>query len=426
MTRPIPTMAGVAAREAAGKAAPWEIGPRMEPGDFEAIRRSLILDHHKWDPQVGDIDVLVPYPILMGESVWERLCEAAEALTEELLAAERAIWGSPALIARLGLPAPLERVLARSGDRAPTPALARVMRFDFHFTTRGWLISEVNSDVPGGYTEAGPFAELVSRLYPGTSPAGDPGGECARAILRRLGPESVIAAISAPGHMEDHQVVGHVGRLLARAGCRVHLGDPSRIRWAGERAHLAMATDPIPLDGIFRFFQGEWFPNLPRGGGWEHYFTGGATPVMNPGIALLTESKRLPLLVDELPTPTGALRRYFPKAFDPRDADWKGDEALVLKSAYCNNGDTVACAAWPDRKGRDETMRQAERRPGEWVVQERFEPVWFDTPEGRSQACIGVYTVNGRRAGAYARLTDRPFIDFAARDAALLTRPDHE
>ena len=34
--------------------------------------------------------------------------------------------------------------------------------------------------------------------------------------------------------------------------------------------------------------------------------------------------------------------------------------------------------------------------------------------------CVGIYTVNGRAAGAYARLSEKPVIDFAAVDVALL------
>jgi hypothetical protein len=33
---------------------------------------------------------------------------------------------------------------------------------------------------------------------------------------------------------------------------------------------------------------------------------------------------------------------------------------------------------------------------------------------------IGVYTVNGRVAGAYGRIAERPLIDARARDAAVL------
>jgi len=62
--------------------------------------------------------------------------------------------------------------------------------------------------------------------------------------------------------------------------------------------------------------------------------------------------------------------------------------------------------------------------PGRWVAQRRFESVPVSTPTGLRHACVGVYTVNGRAAGAYARLSEKPVIDFAAADVALLLEDD--
>ena len=56
-----------------------------------------------------------------------------------------------------------------------TPAAARVMRFDFHWTPDGWRISEVNSDVPGGFSEASELPLLMTPHYPGAQAAGNPG-----------------------------------------------------------------------------------------------------------------------------------------------------------------------------------------------------------------------------------------------------------
>ena len=38
--------------------------------------------------------------------------------------------------------------------------------------------------------------------------------------------------------------------------------------------------------------------------------------------------------------------------------------------------------------------------------------------------CVGVYTIDGRAAGAYVRLSHRPIVDYRAIDAALLIEPD--
>ncbi|MCL4192911.1 MAG: hypothetical protein KJZ87_14350, partial [Thermoguttaceae bacterium] len=77
---------------------------------------------------------------------WQRLAQTAERLDAETRAAEEELCQRPDLQRLLGLPWRIRRALRRA---ATPPAGPRVMRFDFHFTTDGWRISEVNSDVPG-------------------------------------------------------------------------------------------------------------------------------------------------------------------------------------------------------------------------------------------------------------------------------------
>ncbi len=75
-------------------------------------------------------------------------------------------------------------------------------------------------------------------------------------------------------------------------------------------------------------------------------------------------------------------------------------------------------------------MRDVWLRPHRWVAQRCFQPVALETPTGPMYPCIGVYTVNGKAAGVYARVAPRPVIDFVAIDVALLVertdRPDYE
>ena len=44
------------------------------------LRRRFILDGCKWDPQVGDINTLAPFPIVMPRRVWNQLARQAEQL----------------------------------------------------------------------------------------------------------------------------------------------------------------------------------------------------------------------------------------------------------------------------------------------------------------------------------------------------------
>ena len=95
---------------------------------------------------------MAEFPLLIAESRWQELGTLAEALSRELADAERELLRRRDLQAKLGLPEALREEFGRLGE--PTPGIARVMRFDFHFTDEGWRISEVNADVPGGFIEA--------------------------------------------------------------------------------------------------------------------------------------------------------------------------------------------------------------------------------------------------------------------------------
>ena len=95
------------------------------------------------------------------------------------------------------------------------------------------------------------------------------------------------------------------------------------------------------------------------------------------------------------------------------------------ETAMCNNGDTVSIRELMKPKDWWLTRLGVHLRPQNWIAQRRFESALVDTPIGPRHVCIGIYTVNGKAAGAYARLSEKPVIDFAAMDVALLLQ-DHD
>src|SRR3954463_8390275 len=135
-------------------------GESLSPDVFSSVHRRALLDGCKWDPPVADVSTLTPYPLLMKETAWQRLATLAERLAAETIAAEEEILARSDLLKNLGLPRALLQLLTQSTPL--TPALGRAMRFDFHLTTQGWRVSEVNSDVPGGFTEASHFTQLMA------------------------------------------------------------------------------------------------------------------------------------------------------------------------------------------------------------------------------------------------------------------------
>jgi hypothetical protein len=400
-------------------------GRAIDAETFAALRRRMVLEHCKWDPQVGDVSTIAPFPLVLSAAAWRELSTVAEALCAETMAIERRLLERPALVTRLGLPRPLRRLFQRTDAADVTPAAARVMRFDFHPTADGWRVSEVNSDVPGGFTESSVLPRLM-RMYGDENAsrlttAGDP----AAALVERVGSiarlrDAPVALLVAAGFMEDLQVVSGLARRLRDLGVDAHLAQPSHLRWLDGRAHLETSWHAGPLACVVRFYQGEWLARLGRRADWQPLVAGGRTPVTNPGVALLTESKRLPLVWDELNLPLPAWRRYLPETREARDAPWRRDDGWLLKAAYCNTGDAVVRVVSTPARKRLATTLDVALHPNHWVAQRRFEPRPIDTPHGPRFACVGVYTIDGVACGAYGRLSPGEVIDYAAVDAAVL------
>jgi glutathionylspermidine synthase len=402
--------------------APLRASPAIEPRAFADLRRRAILDGCKWDPQVGDVSTLAPFPLLLRRSVWTQLAVWAEQLTAETIGIERQVLERPKLLKHLGLPDAIRRVLQSSAPL--TPAAARVMRFDFHLTTEGWRVSEVNSDVPGGFTEASFFTSLMAEYFPAASPAGNPAEGWARSVATAAGSNGLVCLLSAPGFMEDHQIMAFLGRRLQSHGCRTLLANPSQLSWRDGVAFLETNWHSGPLSALVRFYQGEWLPRLPRRSGWRHFFRGGRTPVANPGLAMISESKRLPVIWDKLVQAVPTWRKLLPETRDPRNANWDNDDGWLLKGAFSNTADDVCIREVMMAREWRKVLWSARLFPRHWIAQRRFQPVQFETPQGLAHACLGVYTINGRAAGIYGRMSHQTLIDYASIDVAVLIEDD--
>lgn len=390
---------------------------------FAELRREMELSHCKWDAQVGDVSTLAPFPLLIEIEDWRELALLAEQLAAETNLMEEALLDRPDLYDALALPRALRKLFVSGAP--PTPAAARVMRFDFHWTTEGWRISEVNSDVPGGYTEATSFTRSMAAHFPFARTGGDPTSALVEGIVRRRRDEGAVALTSAPGHMEDHQVVAYLAARLRERGIPAEVISVSHLRWKEGAASIENQWCRGPVSAVVRFFQAEWLARLPRSITWRPLFVGGRTPVANPGTAALTESKRLPLVWDRLGVSVPAWRRLLPETRALADAPWTHDERWLIKSAFSNTGDTVSVREAMSRMEWQRRAWSARLRPRSWLAQRRFEVVpLYERGEGgggeRAYPCIGVYTVDGIAAGAYARLSRGLVIDAFARDAALL------
>ena len=403
----------------AGPYLPWRTLEPFPPDVVAAIRRRAIFECCKWDPQVEDVSTIADVPIVLEAQAWSELTGHAERLATEVVAAETELRQRTELHDMLGLPRAVRRALARA-DATGLDSGVRFIRFDFHHTAAGWRISEANTDVPGGLNEASGLPRLVAPYVNDAHAAGDVAGCYAHTVLESLQNRPHVALVHATAYSDDRQVMTYVGRSLEQRGARVSLVSPAHVRWAHGRASLEAEWASGPLDAVLRFYPGEWMPNLPAASGWASYFGSTVTPISNPATALLTQSKRFPLVWDRLRTPLPTWRALLPETRDPREARWQGTEDWVLKPALGRVGEDVAIVGVTLPKDSKRIASDVGRHPSHWIAQRRFEPTPLTVGATLRYPGIGVYTVNGRVVGAYGRIAERPLIDARARDAAVL------
>lgn len=400
---------------------PWLPVAPLEARRFREVRRRTIFHGCKWDPQVEDVGTLSPQPIVLPAETWRELAALAEQLARETLAAERELLRLDEDLRDLGLPWSLRRKWRAREILVAAERHPRFIRFDFHFTTEGWRISEANSDVPGGFTEGSGFARLMAEHYPGLTVPGDPTRALAEALRTVAGPGGVVALTHATAYTDDRQAMEFLARALTGAGLRPVLAAPDHLRWEEGEAFLATDAFAGRVGAVFRFFPAEWLPALPRRCGWWHLLGAARMPLCNPGSALLTQSKRFPLRWPSLPFPLPAWERLLPPTFDPRRLPVGVEAAdLVLKPALGRVGDSIRLAGVTPEKEARQIARWARWHPRDWAAQARFEAVPMGGPAGGLFPCIGVFTLNGRACGAFGRVARTPLINHLAQDAAVL------
>lgn len=399
---------------------PWISVQPLDSAQFAQMKRRAIFDCYKWDPQVGDVCAIARHPLVITRQAWADVTRLAEALAGETLAAEAELVTRPELHGALGLPRSIRHALRGAGSAGATRGAARLIRFDFHFTTDGWRISEANSDVPGGLNEASGFPRIVAEHYSWAMPVGDPGTAYVKALAAHAGPNGTAAFVHATAYSDDQQMMLFVARKLEAEGIRTHLASPDHLRWRGNAAFLSAAWWKGPLDLIVRFFPAEWMGTLPKPCDWPRLFAGGATPTSNPATAILPQSKRFPLVWGALRTPLPTWRALLPETRDARDAPWATSDEWVVKPALGRVGESIGIRGIVNAKEMRQISKSVRWTPGAWVAQKRFDLLPIEVAGVRLFPCLGVYTLGTRVIGAYGRLAPVPLIDSRAADAAVL------
>ena len=121
---------------------------------YEEYRLTLMFDCYKWDPQFLDSNTIAKYALVITKEEHEELKKLTEQLDAETRMAEEFLNENQKLLKPLALPKKVSKEIKNMKNYEPDKHV-RLMRYDFHPTKEGkWAVSEVNSDVPGGFAEA--------------------------------------------------------------------------------------------------------------------------------------------------------------------------------------------------------------------------------------------------------------------------------
>jgi len=389
----------------------------IPPELYDDYRLEVIFGAYKWDPQVYDTNTVSKDVLFLKPETAQLLGNLAEKLSAETTLIEEALSENPKLAARLGIPGSILKALRliRGYKRENH---TRLMRFDFHPTDLGWAVSEVNSDVPAGMAEASVLPRIAVKYISGGEAAGDIVENICDAYTPLVPKNSRIAFIHATAFIEDMQMMRCLGDAFVRRGFEAIYAAPNQIGWQRDCAVCLVSGNEGRIDGMIRYFPVEWLCGYKNSYNWKGYFTS-PLPSCNPPIAMYSQSKRVPLIWDELGVPCPVWRELLPQTTQPRLA--KPADGFIYKPALGRVGGGITIREAITDKQYVKYTKAALRHPKHWAAQRRFNsaPV-INEKGGVYHLCVGVFTVNGKQAGFYARTSKLPRVDDKAIDAPVL------
>lgn len=389
--------------------------PQQQYSDY---RFNVIFNAYKWDPQVGDHNTIAKHVLLLDSDTARQLEALAEQLAEETIRMEEALLKNLPLVKELGLPSAVRKWLNRMTNYNRRDHI-RLMRFDFHPTPDGWAVSEVNSDVPGGFAEASVLPQIACPYFPGYRPGIHMGDRMLQAFVPKIKECGTIAFVHATSYADDRQVMQFLSDYMNQHGYPTIFAAPDHIRFQQQKAFSIIEGQEGEVDGIVRFFPLEWLNCLSRSSHPEGYYDT-ITASCNHPAAILTQSKRLPLVWDRLKVEIPAWKALLPETRDPKEIP-PGLEEWIYKPALGRVGEDISIKEALPLKEYQRIQKAARRHPKDWIVQRRFNSQPLISSDGQEyHLCIGVFTIDGKCGGFYGRISTLPRIDEKAQDIPVL------
>ena len=388
---------------------------------YDEYRLNLMFDCYKWDPQFLDNNTVAKYALVITKEEHKELERLTEELDKETRAAEEFLNDNQHLVKPLALPRKVLREIGHMNNYEAKKHV-RLMRYDFHPTEGGkWAISEVNSDVPGGFAEASLIPQAALDLL------GEPalwyknfGHVLVKALSEKVAMGGRIMMVHCTSYSDDRQVMQFLGDKLKEQGYQVIYGAADHIHFHDNVAHSILDDNEGPLDAIVRFTPLEWLTDM-KTKRWHGYFDT-TTVCCNHPIAIYAQTKRFPLVWDVLEQNGICMttwKKLLPDTLEVKAA--KGKKGYIYKPACGRVGEDISIKEACRDDEYEKILKDVKRHPKKYLAQKMFQSRPIIGEDGEEfHVCLGSYAVNGAHAGYYARISKLRRIDSNAADIPVL------
>ena len=394
---------------------------KIPDSKYYSYRLDAMFNCYKWDPMFYDSNTLAKYVLILTEQENKELIELTEKLDKETRQSEEYLNKNKKLSKKLSLPKKVREQIKNMQSYNKDNNI-RLMRYDFHPSIDGnWVVTEVNSDVPGGFAESSLLPDLARKVLNKKNLTYNSFGErMVDAINNKLHKKGTIMMVHCTCFSDDRQVMQYMGDRLEKEGYTIIYGAADHINFKDKKAYCILDNNEKKIDLIFRFTPIEWLIQMkPRR--WDGYFNTTTVSINHP-IAIYAQSKRFPFTWDELEKNGISMKTWktlLPETIEVKDL--KNKEGFIYKPVYGRVGEKISIKEACKDDEYNKILKDVKHHPKDYLAQKKFisKPLIGEDNE-EYHICLGSYTIEGKHAGFYARMSKHPRIDSYAADIPVL------
>ena len=388
---------------------------------YYEYRLQAMFDCYKWDPQFCDSNTLARHVLVLSEKENEEIINLTKALNKETRQAEEYLNKNINIAKKLSLDRRMIENIHNMKNYDSTQNI-RLTRYDFHPNTdNGWTVTEVNSDVPGGFAESSLLPALARNVIDMPKLKYNSFGEkMVKTINTLLNKKGTIMMVHCTCFSDDRQVMQYMGDRLEKEGYKIIYGAADHVTFKGNEAYSILKNNEGKIDLIFRFTPLEWLIQMkPRR--WDGYFST-VTKSCNHPIGIYAQSKRFPFVWKDLENAGIGMKTWqslLPETLEIKDLKEVSD--FIYKPVYGRVGEKISIKEACKDDEYEKILQDVKKHPQQYIAQKKFQSKPLISDDGKEyHICIGSYMINEEHAGYYARMSEYPRIDSYAADIPVL------